>query len=120
MEKEAARTAVRLRNKGIASSQLRDKLAPLDKNSSRLLLNMHQIVDETYRHKWLNETVYSQYRQELCLRQLQHRYYPLTIEAVLKSLQSCQAKESAAPNESLHQCISNTFDRYTDTIKPKP
>ena len=112
-EVQAANTAIKLRDKNKPLASLLAKLAPLKKDSSRLLVNMYQVVDEVYSHPWLNETIYSTYRFELCQRQLLYKQYPLTIEPVLPMLKHCQQQYGATSSEQTTECILNGLDGYT-------
>ncbi len=109
-EMQAALTAIKLRNKDKPKSNLLAKLTPLEKNSSRLLVNMYQIVDEVYSHVELNETIYPRYRFELCQRQLSYKSYPLTIEPVLPMLKRCQQQFGSDSPEQATTCIVKGLD----------
>ncbi len=112
-EMQAAQTAIKLRNKNKSKSSLLAKLTPLEKDSSRLLVNMYQIVDEVYAHSWLNETTYPTYRFELCQRQLLYKPYPLTIEPVIPLLKDCQQQYGTISSEQATNCIVNGLDNHT-------
>ncbi len=111
-EMQAALTAIKLRDKQKPKSLLLTKLSPLDKDSSRLLVNMYQVVDEVYAYTWLNETVYSTYRFELCQRQLLYKPYPLSIEPVLPGLKHCQQQYGTTSSEQSTRCVTNTFNKH--------
>ncbi len=89
-EMQAARTAIRLRDKGKSKTHLQSQLPPIDKNSLRLLIKMYEITDEVYEHTQLNETIYTTYRFELCQRELLHKPRPTSISTVLPKLMHCQ------------------------------
>jgi len=119
-EMQAARTAIRLRDKGKPESSLKAQLVPLDEKSSRLLIKMHEITDEVYAATGLNEVVYSTYRFELCQREFLQKPRPASIDAVLPDLLKCQDKYAnkssvnstncilaAIDNNSLHNAVTN-------------
>jgi len=110
---QAALTAVRLRDKDTTKSMLLEKLSPLQKDSSRLLVNMYQIVDEVYSHSWLNESIYPTYRFELCQRQLLSKPYPLALVPVLPILKQCQLKYGIEASEQATECILTGLDNFT-------
>ena len=113
-ELQAAFTAVKLRDKGKPKLMLLSKLGPLSKDSSRLLVNMYQIVDEIYTHNDLDTIIYPAYRYELCQRQLLFKPHPLTIKPVLPMLKQCQESKDTASAEQATECIVtglNTFNK---------
>lgn len=110
LEMQSARTAVRLRDKGKPEAWLKDQLVPLSEKSSRLLINMHDIVDEAFSNKDLNETTYSTYRFELCMRQLQARPYPTSISAIKPDLLACQSEYGDKSSAGSTQCIIDAID----------
>lgn len=112
-EMQAALTAIKLRDKNKSKSTLLNKLSPLKEDSSRLLVNMYQIVDEVYSHIGLNDSIYPTYRFELCQRQLLYKPYPLTIEPVLPALKQCQHQFGAKSSKQATECILNGLDNYT-------
>jgi len=114
-EMQAAQTAVALRNKNKPKSILLSKLTPLEKDSSRLLVNMYQIVDEVYQYRWLNEVIYPTYRFELCQRQLQYKSYPITIKPVIRMLNHCQKKFASEASEQATNCIIKGLNNYAET-----
>lgn len=120
MEMQAARTAVRLRDKGKSKSFLQDTLPPIKPESSRLLHNLHDIVSETYQHTTLNEVVYATYRFELCMRQLQHKLYPVSLAVVESPLMNCQQQFAMESSQQSTECIMQAIDHLKpgDLIDP--
>ena len=112
-ELQAALTAIKLRDKGKPKTLLLSRLTPLEKNSSRLLVNMYQIVDEVYANSWINKNIYSTYRFELCQRQLLSKPHPLTINPVLPALKLCQQQFATESSEKTNECISMAIGNNT-------
>lgn len=109
LEMEAARTAIRLRDKGKSRQDLAQSLPQLNKDSSRLLVFMHEILNEVFHYRQLNEVIYPTYRFELCSRQLTHKDYPYNIQKVYPDLLECQEKfGKKASSEGTH-CIITSF-----------
>lgn len=104
-EMHAARSAIRLRDKGKAKKDLLTKLAPIDQNSSRLLIKMHEISNEVYQYAELNEVVYSTYRFELCQRELLHKTVPDSLPDVLPLLLQCQQRYADKSSVKSTSCI---------------
>ena len=104
-EMQAARTAIRLRDKGKSKTHLQSQLPPLDKDSSRLLVNMYDITDEVYKYTQLNETIYAIYRFELCQRELLNKPRPPSMQAVLPDLLKCQQEFRIKSSVKSTQCV---------------
>jgi len=115
-EMQAARTAVRLRDKGKTKTHLQAQLPPVDKNSLRLLKKMYEITDEVYEHTQLNETTYTTYRFELCQRELLRKPMPPSIQAVLPELLKCQQEYKMQSSVKSTKCILAGIE--TTTVKP--
>jgi hypothetical protein len=112
LEMQAARTAVRLRNQGKPKSELLAPLPALAENSSRLLVNLHMIVYETYQYPDLNEMIYPTYRFDLCLRTLQHKPSPDSVTLLIPDLLQCQAQFGLESSEQSTQCVSTVIDTH--------
>lgn len=109
LEMDAARTAVQLRDKGKDKMMMLRTLPPLHKNSTRLLRQMYQIVDETYACPNLNDIVYGIYRYEYCARQLRHERVPVKLETVQPQLQACQARFARHVSKAAIDCVRAIF-----------
>jgi len=116
-ESLAAGTAIKLRDKGKTKADLQSDLVPLDKNSSRLMVNMYQFTDEVFEHGWINQMTYSNYRLELCHRQLRQKHYPLTMNPILTMLRQCQQKSTS--NDQAINCIHRGLDQYAQSLDTK-
>jgi hypothetical protein len=110
VEMQAALTAVRLRNEGKPKSVLLAPLPAITEQSSRLLVNLHTIVDETYQYPALNEMIYPTYRFDLCLRALQQKPYPVSLAAVEPALLNCQRQFGLESSAQSTQCVSDTIN----------
>jgi hypothetical protein len=110
MEMQAARTAVRLRDKGKPKSTLQSQLPPIKPESSRLLINLHDIVTETFQYTTFNEVVYPTYRFELCLRQLQNKPYPISLAVIEQPLLHCQQQYGLQSSKQSTECIQHAMD----------
>jgi hypothetical protein len=110
LEMEAARTAIRLRDKGKSQQEMAATLPPLNKDSTRLLVYLHQIVDESYRYPKLNEVIYPTYRFELCIRRLTNKPYPDDIERVYANLMECQQQYGNKASNTATRCVTAAFD----------
>ena len=115
-EMQAARTAIRLRDKGKTKTFLKSQLPPIDKNSLRLLLKMHEITDEVYEHTQLKETIYTTYRFELCQRELLNKPRPPSIQAVLPELLKCQQEFKQQSSVKSTNCILAGIE--SSSVKP--
>ncbi|MEJ2359946.1 MAG: hypothetical protein P8Z75_00765 [Gammaproteobacteria bacterium] len=111
LEMDAARTAVQLRNKGKDKLAMLRTLPPLHKNSTRLLHQMYQIVDETYDYPHLNDIVFGIYRYELCARELRRQPVPTDIGSVHMQLQSCQARFHRQVSKQAVDCVRAVFPK---------
>lgn len=109
LEMQTAVTAIRLRDRGKSKQQLAKALPPLHKNSSRLLVYMHEILDETFQYQDLNEIIYPTYRFELCTRQLTNKSHPYNITKVYPALISCQQKFGQQASPEGTACIVESF-----------
>lgn len=109
LEMEAARTAVLLRNDGMSRDDLSRTLPPLNKDSSRLLVFMHEILGEVYKYKDLNEVIYPTYRFELCSRQLTNKPYPYTITQIYPALLACQSRFGKNASTDATKCVLSGF-----------
>lgn len=113
IEMHAARTAIRLRDQKKPASQLRARLKPQTDSSSRLLNVMHEIVDEAYSFKQLNEITYAVYRFEICQRQLQKLTYPASLTPQIEELLICQSSYGTKSSEKHTRCVTQTIDRHS-------
>ena len=113
MEMQAARTAVRLRDQSKPKSLLQDQLPPIKPDSSRLLINLHAIVAETYQYNTLNEVIYPTYRYELCLRQLQNKPYPKSLAVIEQPLSNCQQQFALQSSKQSTECIQHAMDQLS-------
>lgn len=113
VEMQAARTAVRLRDKGKAKADMQAQLPPIEPDSSRLLINLYEIVTETYQFNSLNEVVYPTYRFELCMRQLQGKAYPASLAVIEQPLLNCQAQYALQSSKQSTACILQAMDQLT-------
>jgi hypothetical protein len=104
-EMQAARTAIRLRDKGTPKATLEAQLVPVSRDSSRLLIKMHEIANEAYQYTELNETVYATYRFELCQRELINKPMPGSLEQVMPQLMHCQDRFANQSSAQSTQCI---------------
>jgi len=104
-EMQAARTAIRLRDKGKTNEDLKSKLPPLEQNSLRLLKKMYEISDEVYQYTDLNEMVYTTYRFELCQRELLGKSLPVSTQTVLPDLLACQQQYQDKSSVKSANCI---------------
>ena len=111
IEMEAARTAIHLRDKGKTQQEMAATLPPLEKNSSRLLVQLHQIIEESYRYPQLNEVIYPTYRFELCVRQLTNKPYPRDIKTAFTNLMDCQQKYGMNASTKATRCVSAVFEK---------
>lgn len=111
IEMEAARTAIQLRDKGKTRDYMASTLPPLDKNSSRLLVQLHQIVDESFHYSELNEVIYPTYRFEMCVRQLTGKTYPRSIQNVHSKLMACQQQYGKQASTAATQCVTGAIDQ---------
>jgi len=110
-EMQAARTAIRLRDKGKPKSLLLEPLPQITADSSRLLVKLHAIVYEAYQYPALNEMIYPTYRFELCLRELQQQSYPVSLQVVAAGLLNCQMQYGLQSSASSTQCVSDAIDQ---------
>ena len=110
IEMQAARTAVRLRDQGKPKSLLQDQLPPIKEDSTRLLINLHAIVTETFHYSMLNQVVYPTYRYELCLRQLQNKPYPNALADIEQPLLHCQHQFALQSSKQSTECIQQAMD----------
>lgn len=114
-EFQAARTAVRLRDKGRPAELLKQQLAPIDVHSSRLLIRLHQIVDEAYAHTAMNETVYAVYHFELCQREFLRKPVPTKLQQIEPALLACQQQFGNQSSSEATICIQQAFDGLRQT-----
>ncbi len=115
LEMQSARTAVRLRDKGKPYDWLKNQLVPLSEHSSRLLMNMHEILDEVFKHTELDETIYPTYRFELCMRQLQKKPYPISLAAIKPGLSVCKKTYGNKSSANSTQCVIEAIDELPET-----
>jgi hypothetical protein len=113
VEMQAARTAVRLRDKGKTKADMQAQLPPIEPDSSRLLINLYEIVTETYQFNSLNEVVYPTYRFELCMRQLQGKAYPASLALIEQPLLDCQDQYALQSSAQSTACILQAMDQFT-------
>jgi hypothetical protein len=111
VEMEAARTAIHLRDKGKTQQEMAATLPPLNKSSSRLLVQLHQIIEESYRYPALNEVIYPTYRFELCVRQLTNKPYPADIKMAFPTLMGCQQQYGRHASTAATQCVTSALDQ---------
>ncbi len=111
---QTAVTAIRLRDRGKSKQQLAKALPPLHKDSSRLLVYMHEILDETFQYQDLNEIIYPTYRFELCARQLTSKPYPYNIAKVYPALIRCQHLYGSKASTKSTACIVSSFQKSTN------
>ncbi len=109
LEMEAARTAVQLREQGKTKQDMLQTLPPLYPDSTRLLRQMYQNIDDTYTYPKLNDTVYGIYRFEYCVRQLQHKPVPKQIQEVSSQLLVCQTQFDQQASKQIVKCIREIF-----------
>lgn len=109
LEMETARTAIHLRDKGRDKDSMMQTLPPLKSDSTRLLQQMHVIVQETFAFPSLNDVVYPTYRFEYCVRQMQHKPVPTNLQAVAAQLLACQAQFGSQPSKPATECILASF-----------
>lgn len=109
LEMDAARTAVQLRDKGKDKMSMLRSLPSLHKNSTRLLRQMYQIVDETYAYPDLNDIVYGIYRYQYCARQLRHEAVPVTLQTVQPQLRACQKRYGRQVSKHAIDCVRAVF-----------
>ena len=116
LEMHAARTAIRLRDKGKPKSSLLAQLTPITQESSRLLIKMYEITHEVYAITELNEVVYPTYRYDLCQRELLNKPVPESIREVLPGLIECQNRHQNKSTPESTRCIFAAIEK-TATIK---
>lgn len=109
LEMDAARTAVQLRDKGKDKMTMLHTLPPLHQDSTRLLRQMYQIVDDIYEFRDLNDVVYGIYRYEYCAQQLRHQVMPPNLAAVHPQLQACQARFGRQVSKAAVDCVRAIF-----------
>jgi hypothetical protein len=114
LEMQAARTAVRLRDRGKPKSSLLVQLAPITQDSSRLLIKMYEITHEVYAITELNEVVYPTYRYDLCQRELLKKPVPDSIQDVLPGLMECQNKYQLKSTPKSTRCIQMAIENSTE------
>ena len=112
-EMQAARTAIRLRDQGKPKSFLTKGLAPIEKDSSRLLIKMHEISEQVYAYQELNEVVYATYHFELCQRELQNKARPASLQSVLPELLKCQQTFGLQSSVESTNCILAGIERQS-------
>lgn len=109
LEMDAARTAIQLRNKGKDKRTMLQTLPPLQHDSTRLLHQMYQVVDEAYTFTDLNDVIYGIYRYEYCARQLRHQRVPSKFETVYPQLRTCQAHFDRHATKQTVTCVRSVF-----------
>jgi hypothetical protein len=112
LEMNAARTAVHLRDQGKTRQAMLNTLPPLDNDSSRLLRQMHAIVDESYRFPKLNDVVFAIYRYETCARQLQHQSSP-ALGSIYEKLLDCQARFGRQASHAAVACVRDSYPEHS-------
>lgn len=115
LEMAAARTAVQLRDQGKTKQAMLQSLPPLHAESTRLLRQLYQIVDETYAYPDLNDVVYAMYRFEHCARQLQNQPLPEQLGKVMPQLQACQAHFGRDVSKQAVTCVRAVFPSRSNT-----
>jgi len=118
IEMQAALTAIHLRDEGKPKATLLKPLPAIDDHSSRLLINMYAIADETYRYPDLNDVIYPTYRFTICQRALQQKPYPLTFAMIEPALLDCQQQYGRASSAQSTQCVTDAIDKFANTNKP--
>lgn len=114
LEMEAARTAVQLREQGKSKQAILQSLPPLHADSTRLLRQMYQFVDDTFAFPELNDSVYGIYRFEYCVRQLQHRAVPRQLQEVSRQLLACQTQLDNQTPANAVSCVRRSFPAQPD------
>ena len=109
LEMEAARTAVQLREQGKPQVQLAAMLPVLQADSSRLLWQMHVILEESFAYPEFNTVTYSTYRFQHCMLDLQHKPVPRHMREVRAGLLACQAEHGDKASVAGTQCIIAAF-----------
>jgi hypothetical protein len=109
LEMQAARTAVQLREQGKTKQAMLQSLPPLHPDSTRLLRQMYQIVEETYAYPSLNDIVYGVYRFEACARQLQLQLTPPPLQTVAPQLLACQNRFGRQVSKAAVTCVHDVF-----------
>ena len=109
LEMAAARTAAQLRDEGKPRERLAEMLPPLQADSSRLLWQMHVILEESYTYPQLNAVTYATYRFEHCMRELQNKPAPKHMQEIYTALLNCQNQHGASASASGTQCIVAAF-----------
>jgi len=115
LEMEAARTAVQMRMKGKSKQAMLQTLPPLHPDSTRLLRQMYQFVEDAYSVSDLNEVVYGIYRLQFCVRQLQHKPVPQQIQDVSSQLLSCQTQFGRQVSKQAIACVRATFPHQVNS-----
>lgn len=109
LEMEAARTAVKMREQGKTKTAMLQSLPSLHPDSTRLLFEMHQIVDEAYAFPALNDIVYGIYRFETCARQLQHQLVSPPFQELAPHLLACQEQYRRQVSKAAVACVRGVF-----------
>ena len=109
LEMAAARTAVELRDEGKPRARLAEMLPPLQADSSRLLWQMHVILEESYAYPQLNAVTYATYRFEHCMRELQNKPVPKHMREIYAALLNCQNRHGEKASATSTQCIVAAF-----------
>ena len=120
MDLEAARTAMRLRDQGKRQAELLQTLPPLTPESSRLLQQMYQIVEEVYAYPTLNQVIYPTYRFEYCARQLQHLPVPAQLAQIAPQLQACQNQFGNTVSAQAVACVRKAVAEAAQTTPSSP
>lgn len=118
LEMQAARTAVQLRYQGKSKQAMLQTLPPLHPDSTRLLRQMYQNVDEVYAFPDLNDIVYGIYRFETCARQLQHQLVSPPLQEVASQLLACQKQYGRQVSKDAVSCVRSVFakDSESETV----
>lgn len=118
LEMEAARTAVILRDNGKSKTDMLHTMPPVTQDSTRLLLQMHAIVEEAYSFTQLNEVIYATYRFAYCARQLQYLPVPQHLQEIYPDLLACQQQYDKQATKPATQCVFDAFP--AEPGKPVP
>jgi hypothetical protein len=108
LELEAARTAIQLREAGKTKQAMLQSMPSLTADSSRLLQQLYQIVDEVYAYPDLNQIVYGTYRFEYCAHQLRQQPVPVLANCIAP-LRVCQTQFGVTVSRQAVDCVRAVF-----------
>ena len=110
LEMTAAASATRLRNQGKPRQELAAALSPIKTDSSRLLIQLHAILNEVYTYQDLDDVIYSLYRLERCQREKNEKPVPDSISVVHEQLLNCQEDYNNDQYYDEKLCVRAAFD----------